>query len=221
MIHLPTCEGGILREDVVGCWSKHNEDIDDAAFRDPTHICLRCLTGALHVIQHFPKHSLARDKSEWVKHWAFVKQMFTTGHFLVKTVPGTKEKEKGTYLSSCVGADIHPGLGGIEPEDACGPLGIVGQHDWDSAVKGHRVIQLVLEHIQVVEPIWISITETEKHTHTHSGLIQCSEDHTDNTACATQCKIIFKLPFVCEIWLVVDTHSVVLSLRVSACSGMP
>ncbi len=86
--------------------------------------------------------------------------------FLTKTVPGTREKEKkkGTYLSSCVGADIYPGLSGIEPEDACGPLGVVGQHDWDSTVKGHRVIQLILEHIQVVEPIWIAITETGKHT---------------------------------------------------------
>lgn len=62
VVHRPTCEGGILREDVFGCWSKHNEDIDDATFRDPTHIRLRRLTGALHVIQHFPKHSLGRER---------------------------------------------------------------------------------------------------------------------------------------------------------------
>lgn len=48
--HLPTCEGGVLREDVFGSWSEHNEDIDDATFRDPTHICLWCLAGALHII---------------------------------------------------------------------------------------------------------------------------------------------------------------------------
>lgn len=61
-VHRPTCEGGILREDVFGCWSKHNEDIDDAAFRNPTHICLWRLTGALHIIQHFPKHSLGKER---------------------------------------------------------------------------------------------------------------------------------------------------------------
>lgn len=69
-----------------------------------------------------------------------------------------------TYLPSCVGADIHPGFSSVEPEYAGGPLGVVGQHDWDGTVKGHRVIQLVLEHIQVIEPVRISITETEKHT---------------------------------------------------------
>lgn len=74
------------------------------------------------------------------------------------------QKKKGTHLSSCVGADIHPGLGSIEPEDASGSLGFVGQHDRDGAVKGHRVVQLVLEHIQVIEAIWIAITETEEHT---------------------------------------------------------
>lgn len=64
IIHLPTCKGGILGEDVFGCWSKHNKDIDDAALRDPTHVCLWRLTGALHIIQHFPKHGLDREKYE-------------------------------------------------------------------------------------------------------------------------------------------------------------
>lgn len=76
----------------------------------------------------------------------------------------------------------------------------MGQHDWNRAVKSHRVIQLVLEHIQVVEPIWISITETEEQKVSDS---------------------IFILYVIIKIIFVVDTHSVVLSLRVSACSGMP
>lgn len=76
-------------------------------------------------------------------------------------MPTVEEEE--TDLSSCVGADIHPGLSRIEPEDACGPLGVVGQHDRDSTVKGHGVIKLILEDIQVVEPIRITITETEGH----------------------------------------------------------
>lgn len=122
-----------------------------------------------------------------------------------------KVEEEETYLSSCVGADIHPGLSSIEPEDACGPLGVVGQHDRDSAVKGHGVVKLVLEHIQVVEPIRITITETEGH------LLRL--DLMKTTLYVTE--PLKYLHFVCEIQLVVDTHSVVLSLRVSACSGMP
>lgn len=45
----------------------------------------------------------------------------------MSAISDQNEKVKGTYLSSCVGADIHPGFSGIEPEDACGPLGVVGQ----------------------------------------------------------------------------------------------
>lgn len=88
---------------------------------------------------------------------------FSDTYYWFKSQEVRKQK-KGIYLSSCVGADIHPGLSSIEPEDAGGALGVVGQHDWDSTIKSHRVVQLVLEHIQVVEPIWIPIPETEKYT---------------------------------------------------------
>jgi len=152
----PTCKGGILREDIFWCWPKHDEDINYAAFRDPMHICLWSLARALNVIQHFSKHGLERDKREWVNH-CWLKS------------PAQRKNKKRTYLPSCVGADIHPGLSSIEPEDARGSLGVVGQHDRDSAIKGHRVVQLVLEHIQVIETIWISIPETEKYTQARSN----------------------------------------------------
>lgn len=123
VIHLPTCEGGILREDIIGCWSEHNEDIDDAAFRDPTHVCLWCLTGALNIIQHFPKNRLRRDKAG-VNDWDFVKDTVTMSLF--NQTRNQKVKLKKMYLPSCVGADVHPGFSSIEPEDACGPLSVVG-----------------------------------------------------------------------------------------------
>lgn len=84
--------------------------------------------------------------------------------FLNKTVPEINMKEKRSYLSSCVGADIHPGLSSIEPEDACGPFGVVGQEEWDRPIKAHRGIQVVLVNIHVVEPIWIPIPETGEQT---------------------------------------------------------
>lgn len=57
-----TRKRGILREDIFGCWSQHNEDVDDATFRDPAHIGLWSLTGALNVIQHFSKHRLGTEQ---------------------------------------------------------------------------------------------------------------------------------------------------------------
>lgn len=73
-------------------------------------------------------------------------------------------KEKGAYFSSCVGADIHPGLSSIEPKDACGPLGVVGHYDWYRAIQSHWGIQLILVNIHVVEPIGITITAREERT---------------------------------------------------------
>lgn len=67
-------------------------------------------------------------------------------------------------LSCCVGADVHPGLSSIEPEDACGALGVVRQHNRDGTIKSHGVVELVLEHIQIIEPVRISITETHTFT---------------------------------------------------------
>lgn len=62
--NLRTCEGSILSEEVFRCGSKQNEGINDATFRDPAHICLGLLIGALHIIEHFPKHSLDRNRSK-------------------------------------------------------------------------------------------------------------------------------------------------------------
>lgn len=49
-VHLPTCEGGVLGEEVFGCGSKQNEGINDATFRDPAHIGLWRLAGTLYII---------------------------------------------------------------------------------------------------------------------------------------------------------------------------
>lgn len=71
VLTLPTCKRGVLREDVFRSWSQHNEDVNDAAFRDPTHICLWCLTGALNIIQHFPKNSLEREQHDKRRFYIF------------------------------------------------------------------------------------------------------------------------------------------------------
>lgn len=65
--HLLTCESCILSKDVLGPGAQQDEGVNDATLRDPTHVSLRNLTGALHVIQHFPKHSLQRDTSQRAK----------------------------------------------------------------------------------------------------------------------------------------------------------
>lgn len=62
------------------------------------------------------------------------------------------------YLSSRVGADVHPGLCCVEPEQAHGPHSVVGQHDGHVSVQGHGVVELVLEHIQIVQPVGVSTT---------------------------------------------------------------
>lgn len=79
--------------------------------------------------------------------------------------------EKGTRLSSCVGADVHPGLSSIEPEDSCGPLGVVGHDEWHRSIKGHRGVQVILVNIHVVEPVWVSITEGKRTLWINAGLL--------------------------------------------------
>ena len=32
------------------------------------------------------------------------------------------------------------------------------QHEWDGAVESHLVVQVILKHVQVVEPIGVAIT---------------------------------------------------------------
>lgn len=74
----PTSEGGILREDVFGGRAEHDEDVNDATLRDPAYVCLRRLTGALHVIQHFPEHSLERERGKPTLWCQFVPKDFYT-----------------------------------------------------------------------------------------------------------------------------------------------
>lgn len=76
-------------------------------------------------------------------------------------------KEERTHFPGCVGANVHPCLGSIEPEDACCPLGVVRHYERDGSIQSHGGIQLVLVDVHVVEPIRIPISERT----THLGLI--------------------------------------------------
>ena len=53
--------------------------------------------------------------------------------------------------------DVDKGLGGVVPEHAGSPALAVGDHDRDGAVESHRVMQLVLEHVEVVEPVRLCV----------------------------------------------------------------
>lgn len=46
----------------------------------------------------------------------------------------SEKRKHSMYLSSCVGAYIHPRFCSVEPEDPGSPLGIVCQHNWDSPI---------------------------------------------------------------------------------------
>lgn len=60
----------------------------------------------------------------------------------------------GVLLLDC---DIHPGLSSVEPEDSHGRSGLVGLHEGDGAVEGHRAVSLVLKDVGVVEPVWVRV----------------------------------------------------------------
>lgn len=62
--HYRTCESSVLSKNILWPGSQQDEGVNDATLRDPADVSLRNLTGALHVIQHFPKHSLKKDTSE-------------------------------------------------------------------------------------------------------------------------------------------------------------
>lgn len=68
---------------------------------------------------------------------------------------------EGSHLSSCVGADVHPCLSSIEPEDSGGALGVVGHDQRHRAIKGHGVVKLVLVNIHVVQAVGVTIAEEE------------------------------------------------------------
>ena len=59
-----TCERGVLGEDVGGGGAQHDEDVDDAALRDPAHVRLWRLAGTLHVVQHLAKHGLFKHNPQ-------------------------------------------------------------------------------------------------------------------------------------------------------------
>lgn len=83
--------------------------------------------------------------------------------------PQKEKKEKkgkftigdGSHLSSRVGADVHPGLSSIEPEDSRGALGAVGHDQRHGAIKSHGVVKLVLVNVHVVQAIGVTISEGE------------------------------------------------------------
>ena len=51
--------------------------------------------------------------------------------------------------------DVNPSLGRVEPEEAGGVTGRVAHHKRDGGVQRHRVPQLVLEHVQVIEAVGV------------------------------------------------------------------
>lgn len=71
----------------------------------------------------------------------------------------TVSKHPALESHQSTGGDVHPSLGCIQPEDTHGALSIVGYDHGYRAVQGHGVVQLVLEHVQVVKPIRVSPTE--------------------------------------------------------------
>ncbi len=53
--------------------------------------------------------------------------------------------------------DVHPRLGAVEPEDADGRVRRLGVHDGDRAVERHGAVVLVLEHVQVEQPVRVRV----------------------------------------------------------------
>ena len=54
-------------------------------------------------------------------------------------------------------SDVDPRLRGVQPEHAGRPLGVVAHHEGDGGVQRHRVPQLVLEHVEVVEAVGVAV----------------------------------------------------------------
>lgn len=50
-------------------------------------------------------------------------------------------------------ADVHKGLGGVQPEHAHSPLWFVGEQQRHGAVQAEAAVQLVGEDVQVVQTI--------------------------------------------------------------------
>lgn len=184
-----TGEGGVLPCHGGGCGAQQQKNVDDAAFRHPAHVRLRCLAPALHVIQQLPEKRLQVGRG--------VKESRRTPP---NSSPGPPSRPF-PHLASGVGADIHPGLGGVEPEDAEGATGAVCQQEWDRTVECHGVVELVLEDVQVVEAVRVPPPAGGQ-----AGQRPPPQYHRYHPPPR------LALP---------ATHSVVRSRRLSACSGMP
>lgn len=104
---------------------------------------------------------LLRKKAHWVYSKAFIQSNQHTWSVIPGKDTGKYTVRDGSHLSSCVGADVHPGLSSIEPEDSGGALGAVGHDQRHRAIKGHGVVKLVLVNVHVVQAVGVTITEGE------------------------------------------------------------
>ena len=69
---------------------------------------------------------------------------------------GAEGGEQAAVARGRGGRDVHPGLGRVQPEQAHREVGAVGEHEGNGAVEGHGAVQLVLEHVQVVEAVGVA-----------------------------------------------------------------
>lgn len=75
----------------------------------------------------------------------------------------------------------------------------MGYEDRHGAVQGHGVVQLVLEHIQVIKPIWVTPTEE---SHGESNTLTIHEPGLFSLACSRTAKHLlcaFQLECVCVL----------------------
>lgn len=61
----------------------------------------------------------------------------------------------------------------------------MGYEDRHGAVQSHGVVQLVLEHIQVIKPIWVTPTEE---SHEESNTLNIHEPGLFSLACSSTAK---------------------------------
>lgn len=65
---------------------------------------------------------------------------------------------------------IHPRLRSVQPQCTQRAVFVVRGDEGDGAVEGHRVEDLVLEHVQVVQAVGVSVAVTCNSTYTLSSL---------------------------------------------------
>lgn len=81
-----------------------------------------------------------------------------------KAQPRLQPEDSLSYCSPClcshlprrVGGYVHPSLCSVEPEDAQVPMRTMCQEHRHRPIQGHGIVQLILEHIQIVEAIRLS-----------------------------------------------------------------